>query len=98
VLKLDWFVMRRAAKAITLPRASFSPDPLPDVSWTILELDAGRFTPLKKPDCVTIYQAQVFQIKNYLSSSSFGPQKRFHLGNLLLIQSTGKPEDHLSVR
>jgi hypothetical protein len=81
-----------------LPRASFSPDPLADVSWTILELDASRFTPLKKPDCVTIDQGQVFQIQDNLPSGSFGPQKRFHLGNLLFIQSTGKPEGHLSVR
>jgi hypothetical protein len=80
-----------------LPRASFSPDPLADVSWTILELDAGRFTPLKKPDCVTIYQGQVLQIQNNLPSGSFGSQKRFHLGNVLFIQLTGKPEDHLSV-
>jgi hypothetical protein len=58
----------------------------------ILELDAGRFTPLKKPDCVTIYQGQVCQIQNNFPSRSFGPQKRFHLGNLLFIQSTGKPE------
>src|SRR6266481_8735930 len=83
---------------LKLPRASFSPDPLADVSWTILELDAGRFTPLKKPDCVTIDQGQVFQIQNNLPGGGFRPQKRFHLGNLLFIQSTGKPEDHLSVR
>ena len=80
-----------------LPRVSFSPDPLADVSWSILELDVGRFTALKKSDLVTIYQGQIFQIQNNLPRGSFGPQKRFHL-QVLFIQSTGKPEDHLSIR
>src|SRR6266851_5412828 len=74
--------------SITLSRVSFSRDPLTDVSWTILELDAVRFTPLKKPDCVAIYQSQVFQIQNYFPSTSFGSQKRFHLSDLLCVHST----------
>ncbi len=60
---------------LTLTFTSFSRDPLAGMSWAIPELDAVRFTPLKKPDCVPIHQGQVFQIQNYLPSTSFGFEK-----------------------
>jgi hypothetical protein len=51
---------------------SFSLDPLTNVRGAILELDAIRFTALKKSDSVSIHQGQVFQVQHYAATFGLG--------------------------
>ena len=96
--RLALMVVRSFRCLKPLLSASYSSNPLADVWRAILELDTMRFTALEKPDCVKIYQGQIFQIQDYLPSSSLGAEQCFQLGRMLRVHSTSQLEDHLPVR
>lgn len=96
--RLALMVVRSFRWVKPLLSASYSSNPLADVWRAILELDIIRFTALEKPDSVKIYQGQIFQIQDYLPSSSLGTEQRFKLGHMLRVHSTSQCEDYLPVR
>jgi hypothetical protein len=61
---------------------SFSRDPLPNVRWAILELDAVRFAALKKFDCVSIHQGQILQVQHDAAAFGLGLKLGFQLAQI----------------
>ena len=94
--RLALMVVRSFLYLKPLLSASYSRNPLAYVRRAILEFNTMRFTALEKPDSLKIYQGQIFQIQDYLSS--LGAKQRFKLGHVLRVHSTSQREDHLPVR
>src|ERR1700761_6788471 len=80
---------------VSLP---FSRDPLADVCWAIVELDAARFATLKKTDSVLIHQRQIFQVQGDAATDPFRTEQLFQLTYIFSIHSTAQFKDHLSIR
>ena len=77
---------------------SFSLNPLTDVRWTVLKLDALGFPARQKLDCIWIDQRHVLQIQNQMMIIRFQSKEPLQLRHIFRLNTPTQDKDDFSIR
>jgi hypothetical protein len=77
--------------------ASFSLNPLANIEWTILQLDAIRFAMRQELHSFSIYKRDVSQIQYQIAVGQLQTEQPLQLSNVFDLDSAAESKDDLSV-